>query len=75
MCIPLLTVLPPKKEMQTCLEKSVGWCTWTYAQVGDTHLPGATPFLHLASLTQMHQPLHTLALANDFQVWGAWAHM
>ena len=47
----------------------VGWCKWTCAQVGDTHLQGATPFLHFAGLTQMHQPLHPLALANDFQVW------
>ena len=50
--------------------KCVGWCKWWFAQVGDTHLPGATPFLHLTGMTQMHQPLHTLALANDFQVWG-----
>ena len=47
----------------------VGWCKWSFAQVGDTHLPGATFFLHLAGLAQVHQPLHTLALANDFQVW------
>ena len=48
----------------------VGWCKWTFVQVCDTHLQGATPFLHLAGLLQMHQPLHPLALANDFQVWG-----
>ena len=50
----------------TCVE----WCKSTFAQVGDSHLPGATPFLHLAGLLQMHQPLHPLALANDSQVWG-----
>ena len=49
--------------------KCVGLCKWWFAQVGDTHLQGATPFLHFAGLTQMHQPLHPLALANDFQVW------
>ena len=50
--------------------KWVGLCKWWFAQVGDTHLQGATPFLHLAGLLQMRQPLHPLALANDFQVWG-----
>ena len=50
--------------------KCVGLCKWTCAQVGDTHLQVATAFLHLAGLPQMHQPLHPLALANDFQVWG-----
>ena len=49
----------------TCVE----WCKLAFAQVGYTHLPGATPFLNLASLTQVHQPLQSLALANDFQVW------
>ena len=48
----------------------VGWCKWTCAQVGDTHLPGATPFLKLAGSTQVHQPLQSLTPANDFQVWG-----
>ena len=28
--------------------KCVGLCKWTCAQVGDTHLQGATPFLHVA---------------------------
>ena len=46
-----------------------GWCNSTFSQVCDTHLPGPTPFLHLSGLTQMHQPLQTLAIANDFQVW------
>ena len=50
--------------------KCVGLCKWWFAQVGDTHLQGATPFLHLAGLPERHQPLHPLALANDFQVWG-----
>ena len=41
----------------------------TCAQVGGTDLPGATPILDLAGLTQVHQPLQTLAMAKDFQVW------
>ncbi len=49
--------------------KFVGLCKWWFAQVGDTHLQGATPFLHFAGLPERHQPLHPLALANDFQVW------
>ena len=48
----------------------VGWCKWSFVQVGDTHLPVATFFFHVAGLAQVPQPLHTLALANDFQVWG-----
>ena len=48
----------------------VGWCKWSVVQDCVTHLQGATPFLHFAGLPQMHQPLHPLALANDFQVWG-----
>ena len=48
----------------------VGWCKWTCAQVGGTHLPGATPFLKLAGSTQVHQPLQSLTPDNDFQVWG-----
>ena len=52
------------------LWKCGGWCKWTCAQVVDTQLQGTTPILHLAGLTQMHQPLQTLALAIDFQVWG-----
>ena len=51
-------------------ENCVGWCKSAFAQVGDTHLPGATPFLHLAGWTQVHQPLQPLSLANDFQVQG-----
>ena len=47
----------------------VRWCKSTFTQVGDSHLPGATPFLHLAGWTQVHQPLQSLALANDLQVW------
>ena len=47
-----------------------GWCKSRFAQVGGTHLPGATPFLHLAGWTQVPQPLQSLALANDLQVWG-----
>ena len=49
--------------------KGVGWCQSTCAQVGGTHLPSATHFLNLQGLTQVHQPLQTLAIANDFQVW------
>ena len=48
----------------------VGWCKWSFVQVGDTHLPVATFFFHVAGLAQVPQPLHTLASANDFQVWG-----
>ena len=48
----------------------VGWCKWTCAQVGDTHLPGATTFLKLAGSTQVHQPLQSLTPTNDVQVWG-----
>ena len=68
MCIPLLSILHSKEDMQP-FWKCVGWCKWWFAQVGDTHLQGATPFLQFAGLTQVHQPLHTLAPANDFQVW------
>ena len=53
------------RHVWTC----VGWCKLTCAQVGDSHLPGATPFLHWPGLAQVHQPLQTLAIANDFQVW------
>ena len=68
MYMPLLTVIHYKREKQSCLERcwmvSINMCTsWWHTSAK------CYTFLELHGLTQVHQPLQTLAIANDFQVW------
>ena len=68
MYMPLLTVIHYKREKQSCLERcwmvSINMCTsWWHTSAK------CYTVLELQGLTQVHQPLQTLAIANDFQVW------